>query len=102
MTQAKGNKIMNWIQTILLSFITALAIGCFKFLWALNNFMVGTIAKDQVQDQTIAVFRVDIDQNKRQAERNRNDITALFGLLPDNKKKQYGNQQQQPGGSSNY
>lgn len=87
MTQTKKLTWMQIVQTILLAITTPLIIGIFKTAMSINAFIASTTVKDQVQDATISEFRIDIGLTKRQTETNRNDISYLFGILPEEKKR---------------
>lgn len=81
------NKIMHWIQTVLLSLCTTGIVFCLKFLWAINGYIERTQIRDQVQDEAISVFRVDIGLAKKSNEDMEKRIIHLEAILPNNKIK---------------
>ena len=89
MAETKEDNLWNVVRTILSALSTAFVIGCFKYLWAINNFMIATTIKDQVQDAAIAEFRIDIGLTKKQQDTNRNDIIKLQAILPEEKKRKH-------------
>lgn len=87
MAETKDNNTWNVVRTIFSALTTAFVIGCFKYLWAINNFMIATTIKDQRQDEIISQFIIDFDLQKKQQEKNRNDIAELEAILPNEKKQ---------------
>lgn len=89
MTQAKKSNLWNLTRTILSGVSTTFIVAGFYQLVAMHDFMISTRIKDADQDAQLILFRVDIGVSEKANARQDNDITALFGMMPDDKKRKY-------------
>lgn len=85
--EQKENKIMHWLQTILLGLTTTGIIFCLKFLWQLNGFMEKTVITDSVQDQNIITLKNDVSIFGKETQGINNRVTYLEAILPEEKRK---------------
>lgn len=81
------NKVMHWIQTILLSVCTTGIVFCLKFLWAINGYIEQTRVRDDVQDASISSLRTDFGLAKKDQENLDKRVVYIEAILPSEEKK---------------